>query len=258
VSGSWWLVLLLVGLMPWPAGRVATEVAARPDYASAIPLTTLAVLSWLFFRACTTLHDVWCYVEILHLEGRLRPSNDAIQIVVVDLVSTALLAPPLWRVHEFRRQRARRQVHTDGWSMAVRQLTLAAWSTIVAALRGWILFFDAPLAEYHAFRTLAALPGPAWTIDYDAGAKTLTLTGEYQYGVAAAFTAALARYPHTRTVELHGPGGRQYEALAIARAIETRGLTTRVSNKCASAIIATMALCSRRLRSKALIGVARE
>lgn len=90
-------MLLLVALMPWPAGRVATEVAARPDYASAILLTTLAVLSWLFFRACTTLHDVWCYFEILHLEGPLRPPNDAIQIVVVDLVSTALLAPPLWR-----------------------------------------------------------------------------------------------------------------------------------------------------------------
>jgi hypothetical protein len=377
VSGSWWLVLLLVWLMPRPAGRLATG-PARPDQASLIALTTLAVLSWLFFRACSKLQDLAGYFQVLPLDGRLEALNCVMQTVAAGLVAAALIAPPLWRafgtravaaafvvatpwfiasgtgtafefdrwltrpissslwlfagavpllflmeacslrnrlrarspaatskqsdslqvrltqlcdrapgwlakstapllllltavaltirfhfyqpavspptataltsssvlctllltaalVHQWRSHRARRRLHATRWRMAVRHLTLVSWSTIVAALWGWILFVDAPLAEHNAFRTLAALPGPAWTLDYKASTRTLSLTGRYQYGVAAAFTAALDGHPDTRTVKLAGPGGREYEGLAIARAIETRGLATRVSDECVSA-----------------------
>jgi hypothetical protein len=79
--------------------------------------------------------------------------------------------------------------------------------------------------------------------------KTLTLSGEYQYGVAAAFSDALRKYPDTHTVELEGPGGSVNEGFAIAGAIETRNLSTRAVGDCESAC--TLAFLAGRERTLA-------
>jgi len=127
------------------------------------------------------------------------------------------------------------------------QLATALAAGCLSVLWPWVLFIDAPLAEHYARDAIAAVPGPAWSLAYDSETRTLSLTGEYQYGVAAAFASALDTHPETRRIELAGPGGRQDEGLAIARAIEDRGLDTHVRSECASAC--TLAFVAGRART---------
>ena len=51
VSGAWWLVLLLVWIMHWPAPRPAAGVPTS----TFVRLLALPVFAWLFFRAVSGL-----------------------------------------------------------------------------------------------------------------------------------------------------------------------------------------------------------
>ena len=372
VSGSWWLVLLLVWLVPWPPRAFDTARPMQMRWDEIQALVTLAVFSWLYLRANTALLEAATHWAFPQLEGKLIALNFVLQDVVVGLVTAALFARPLqrgfprqtvtvaflvsvpwfiltctdtafdlvrwsekltgngvflfealfpplllmhacarldttatppgprftaarlralldrgprWRmpsmlppvlaltllaigvrahfddaanlnavlgtllttllplcallltvaaVHEMRKRRGLHP-HPGHWRRFTGRFDDASAVLMLSLLWSWVFFVDAPLAEHYARDTIASLPGPDWAIDYDARRKTLTLSGEYQFGVAEAFAAALEKYPHARTVELAGPGGREMEGLAIAYAIEDRNLVTRAVGDCDSA-----------------------
>lgn len=372
VSGSWWLVLLLVWLMPWPPRAFDTARPIQMRWAGIQALVTLAVFSWLYLRANTALLEAATHWAFPQLEGKFIALNFVLQDVVVGLVTAALFARPLqrafprqtvavaflvsvpwfiltctdtafdlvrwserltgngvflfealfpplllmhacarlnaiatppgprfntarlsalldrgprWRipsmlplvlaltllaigartyfdddanlnavlgtllttllplcallltvtaVHEIRRRRGARP-YPGRWRRLTSRFEDAFAVLMLSLLWSWVFFVDAPLAERYARDTIASLPGPDWAIDYDARRKTLTLSGEYQLGVAEAFAATLEKYPHAHTVELASPGGREVEGLAIAYAIEDRNLVTRAVGDCESA-----------------------
>ena len=372
VSGSWWLVLLLVWLLPWPRRAFDTARPLQMRWDEIQALVTLAVVSWLYLRANTALLEAATHWAFPQLEGKLIALNFVLQDVVVGLVTAALFARPLqrgfprqtvaiaflisvpwfiltctdtafdlarwsekptgnvvflfealfpplllmhacarlnttaappgprsttvrwralrdryprWRspsmlplvllltllaigarvyfddaanlnamlgtllttllplcallltvttVHEMRKRRGLRP-HPGRWQRFTGRFDDAFAVLMLSLLWSWVFFVDAPLAEHYARDTIASLPGPDWAIDYDARRKTLTLSGEYQFGVAEAFAAALEKYPHAHTVELASPGGRANEGLAIAFAIEDRNLVTRAIGDCESA-----------------------
>lgn len=372
VSGCWWLVLLLVWLLPWPLRAFDTARPIRMRWDEIQALVTLAVFSWLYLRANTALLETATRWAFPQLEGKLIALNYVLQDVIVGLVTAAFVARPLqrafprqtvavaflvsvpwfiltctdtafdlarwsekltgnsvflfealfpplllmracarlnttaippgprftaarlralldriprWRsastlppvlaltllaigarvhfeeawnfgaalstllttllplcallltgtaVHEMRKRRGVRP-HPGHWRRFTGRFDDAFAVLMLSLLWSWVFFVDAPLAERYARDTIASLPGPDWAIDYDARRKTLTLSGEYQPGVAEAFAAALEKYPHVRTVELKGPGGREIEGLAIAYAIEDRNLVTRAIGDCDSA-----------------------
>jgi len=97
VSGAWWLVLLLVWLMPWPNRAFDSTVPARLNWRTLHSLLALAVFSWLFFRATTSLLDAALYWEIIDIAGSARALNYVVQDLVVGLITGTLLAPPLQR-----------------------------------------------------------------------------------------------------------------------------------------------------------------
>lgn len=390
VTGNWWLVLLLVWLMPWPARRIDATRPVEWSWDSLLQLVTLAVLSWLYYRANTALLEAAAYWDVLPLGGHPKALNLVVHDVVIGVATAALLVVPLHRTFDRRaiaaafviatpwfvltgadaafdpgawRERpvssalclfeaafpplmlmqacallVRRRASATARSPTVPRSTLerlgplldrcprwlatsivqpalaiamagigvrlyydayvdlgpAASSALVAIvplsavlltaatvhhvrsrplepreprtrpplsqgletgfavamlglLWSWALFVDAPLAEYYAKDALAAVPGPAWSIDYVPETRTLRVSGEYSYGVGAAFAAQLERYPDVRTVELQGPGGRQSEGLRIAHLIETHELATVVTTHCASAC--TLAFVAGRERT---------
>ena len=377
VTGSWWLVLLLVWLMPWPARPFNRVRPFRPDGDALRQLTVLVVFAWLYYRANGALMETATYWQFA-LEGKLHAMNFVAQNVLVGLATAALFARPLHRcftrscvaaafligvpwfilgctdtafdfvrwterplsnalwlfeasfpplllmqacdliergrlrltvpaptqsratiarlgaffdrcprwfassaiqpigmimllavgarlyldatnaygpfassavasivplttllltavtVHHLRtvrRTRPRlglRQRFAEGLQTALVILLLIPMWT-------WVVFVDAPLAEYFAKDALAAIPGPDWSVNYDAHRKTLVLAGEYQFGVATALVEALDHYPDAHTVELEGPGGLANEGLAIAHAIQNRDLVTHAIGDCESA-----------------------
>jgi hypothetical protein len=390
VTGSWWLVLLLAWLMPWPGQRSGDDRLRLRGGGPLLPIAALAVLSWLHFRGCTALLDTAVYFEALQVEGRLKAVNYVAQILAAGSLAAVLLAVPLWRafgvhsvavaivvaapwfaltsantvfdpvrwlerprsnalslfaavmpplllmeacsllvrhgrtvtrtaiiwrglrahavarlerrtpwlahssvpallvltaagfglrlyldalptfspavdaavtaitplcavlltmvtVHALRRHRRRLLTPRRTGYGGGHHLATALAAGCLSVLWPWVLFIDAPLAEHYARDAIAAVPGPAWSLAYDSETRTLSLTGEYQYGVAAAFASALDRHPEARRVELAGPGGRQDEGLAIARAIEDRGLDTHVRSECVSAC--TLAFVAGRART---------
>lgn len=390
VTGNWWLVLLLVWLMPWPARRFDASRAVAWNRDSLLQLVTLSVLSWVYYRANLALLDAAAYWDILPLDGHPRALDRVVHDVVVGVATAALLVVPLHRAFDRRAIAAAfviaapwivltgagtafdpgawrdRPVNSARWlfestlpplllmlacallqrrraSAAARarpvprstlerlgplldrcprwlasssvqpalaiamvgigvrlhfdayvDLGPAASAALVAIvplsavlltaatvrhlrrrpvepraaqprrplsqrletgfavavlglLWSWALFVDAPLAEYYAKDALAAVPGPAWSIDYVPGTRTLRVSGEYSFGVSAAFAEQLERYPDVRTVELQGPGGRQSEGLRIAHLIETNELATVVTTHCASAC--TLAFVAGRERT---------
>jgi hypothetical protein len=377
VTGSWWLVLLLVWLLPWPAHPFNTVRPLRLDGDALGQLTVLVVFAWLYYRANGALMETATYWQFA-LEGKLRALNFVAQNALVGLATAALFARPLHRcltrssvaaafliavpwfilgcsgtafdfvrwterplsnalwlfeagfpplllmqacaqiergclrrtvpvptpchsriaklgaffdrcppwfassaiqpigmimllavgarlyldatndygpfassavasivplttllltavtVHHLRTvRRARprlglRQRFAEGLQTALVILLLIPMWT-------WVVFVDAPLVEYFAKDALAAIPGPDWSVNYDAHRKTLVLAGEYQFGVATAFADALDQYPDAHTVELEGPGGLKNEGLAIAHAIQDRNLVTHAIGDCESA-----------------------
>jgi hypothetical protein len=378
VTGNWWLVLLLVWLMPWPARRFDTRRAIAWSGASLLQLVTLVVLSWIYYRANTALLEAADQWDFLRAEGHLETLDHAFRDAVVGMATAVLLANPLHRafsrrasaaafvvatpwlvlgcsgtafdfgswldrpvatagrlfesvfpllmlmqacaflerphtdaacpastvmpstldrlgplfdrcprwvatsivqpalalatagigvrlyydayvdlgpaassalvaivpicavlltaatVHDLRKQRAeRRAMRTQRRLVAEPDNALAIF--MLGLLWSWALVVDAPLAEYYAKDALAAVPGPAWSIDYVPETRTVRLSGEYRHGVGEAFAEMLERHPDIDTVELRGPGGRQSEGLRIAHLIETHDLATVVKTHCASA-----------------------
>ena len=159
--------------------------------------------------------------------------NAVLGTLLTTLLPLCALLLTVAAVHDMRKRRGARR--TLGSATLHRSLRRRLAVLMLSLLWSWVFFVDAPLAEHYAKDTIASLPGPDWAIDYDARRKTLTLSGEYQFGVAEAFAAALEKHPHAHTVELAGPGGREMEGLAIAHAIEDRNLVTRAVGDCDSA-----------------------
>jgi hypothetical protein len=397
VSGAWWLVLLLVWLMPWPNRAFDTRATARFSSAALHQLTTFAVLSWLYARAWQSFAGALHSWRFTDPDGPVRLLTFPVQTALVGLAIAALLARPLhlafgaraaaaafvvaaptivhscidtlsdltrWldrpvanAIHTFdavvpllltmqrcvrlqRRanrtvtpQRAQRtllaqlgplfdrcprwfansavapllvitvaatilRVWVDSLPdlqpmlSALVALALPTCTVLVTAavvhelskrraavptgplagkllfpLRAgvsallltplwiWTLTMDAPLAEHYALNAFAALPGPAWTLDYDGSTHTLRLSGEYQHGIANAFSAKLNELPDVVLVVLEGPGGLSNEGFAIADAIETRNLATHATDDCESACtIAFMAGRERTLATDARLG----
>jgi hypothetical protein len=96
VTGSWWLVLLLVWLMPWPARPFNPVRPLRPDGDALRQLTVLVVFAWLYYRANGALMETATYWQFA-LEGKLRALNFVAQNVLVGLATAALFARPLHR-----------------------------------------------------------------------------------------------------------------------------------------------------------------
>jgi hypothetical protein len=390
VTGNWWLVLLLLWLMPWPARRFEVTRPIELSGDTLLQLVTLTVMSWIYYRANTALLEAATYWDILKLDDRMKALDQTVPVAAVAIATAFLLAAPLqrafhrnaiaaaflvatpwlvltcgdtafdfvsWRdrpvanagclfqggfpalflmqacsLLERRRVRlalpvptvdrstlerlgphiercprwvatsivqpaiaiamagigvrlyydafvdlgpaassalvaivplsavlltaatvhhVRRRVARTGESRTLRHLfqrrdTLFA-VVMLSVLWSWALFVDAPLAEFYAKDALAAVPGPAWSIDYVPEARALRVSGEYSFGVAAAFAEALERHPHVATIELSGPGGRQSEGLGIAHLIESHELATVVTKHCASAC--TLAFVAGRERT---------
>lgn len=390
VTGNWWLVLLLVWLMPWPARRFDVHRPMARTRDALLQIVSLAVLSWLYYRANGALLETAAYWDVVELEGDLQLLNHVANVTAVGVMTAVLLACPVhrafhrravaaafviaapwlvltgtdvafdpgaWRERplngarwlfeavfplllllqacallERRRVRAALPLADIPWTMLARlgplfdrcprwlatsvvqpalalalvgigvrlyydayvDLGPAASSALLAivplcavlltaatvhhvrrergqprearrlqriaqrldtgiavamlaVLWSWALFVDAPLAEYYAKDALAAVPGPAWSVEYLPESRTLRLSGEYSFGVAAAFAEEFEHHPEIETVELQGPGGRQSEALQIAHLIESRKLATVVTTHCASAC--TLAFVAGRLRT---------
>ena len=390
VTGNWWLVLLLVWVMPWPGRRLGDTRPAGYSWENVLQFATLVVLSWLYYRANTALLEAAAGWNVLPVAGPLGTVERVAHDVGVGMATAVLIGRPLhvafgrraieaafliatpwfvltgadgafdpgaWRehpanaarwlfealfppllllqacallrprharamapgpladrstlerlgpfidrcprwlatsivqpalavalagigvrlyydayvdlgpaassalvaivplcavlltaatVHQLRRQRGRPREPRPLLRL-VRGLDTGIAVGVLAALWAWALFVDAPLAEYYAKDALAAVPGPAWSVEHVPEARALRLSGEYRHGVAAGFAEELARHPDVEVVELQGPGGRQSEALRIAYLIESRGLATVVNTHCASAC--TLAFAAGRVRT---------
>ena len=100
VTGAWWLVLLLVWLMPWPALDVKRE--RQPGFTQ---LAALAVFAWLFFRANTALMDAIFSWDFFDTDDLLRRFSPTLQTVVTGPLAALVLSAPLQRV--FKREAVR-------------------------------------------------------------------------------------------------------------------------------------------------------
>ncbi|HEX9772876.1 MAG TPA: hypothetical protein VGA44_05375 [Steroidobacteraceae bacterium] len=95
VTGTWWLVLLLVWIMPWPAlriddGRVSSRV---------MQLLALPVFAWLFFRAVNGLAGAVGAWEVPGSAGRFALLSFPMQDTLVGFVTAAMLVVPLRRTY---------------------------------------------------------------------------------------------------------------------------------------------------------------
>jgi hypothetical protein len=397
VSGSWWLVLFMVWLMPWPNRAFDTRAPARLSLEDLHQLTVLVLFSWLYVRACVSFAGALYSWRFTDPDGPFRLLTFPLQTALVGLGIAVLLARPLHRafgaravaaafliaaptivyscidtlsdltrwvdrpvanaIHTFdavfplllmmqrcarlerranlatTQQRAQRTFlarlgplfdRCPRWfansavaplllitvaatilrfwvdalpaqqpalsalvALALPACTVLVTAAVVHELRKrraiartgplagkilfplraavsavlltplwvWTLMMDAPLAEYYAGNAFAALPGPAWTLDYDGSTRTLRLSGEYQHGIANAFRAKLDELPEVALIELEGPGGLSHEGFSIAEAIETRNLVTHATDDCESACtIVFMAGRERTLATEARLG----
>jgi len=99
VTGAWWLVLLLVWLMPWPV----TD-ARREREPPVTRIASLAVFAWLYFRANDALLDAIGPWETAGAGTLVRGLTYVLQDAVTGLLAAAFLVRPLLRV--FRREAA--------------------------------------------------------------------------------------------------------------------------------------------------------
>ena len=97
IRGSWWLVLLLVWLMPWPNRRFDATRSLRLDGDAVLQLVTLAVLGWLYASAWVALTDSLLYWQFTDPEHPLRRLAYPLQTALTGMAIAALLAKPLHR-----------------------------------------------------------------------------------------------------------------------------------------------------------------
>ena len=93
VSGAWWLVLLLVWIMHWPAPPPAAGLR-KPTFTR---LLALPVFAWLFFRSVNGLASAASAWELLDSDSALALLSFPVQDTLVGLVTAILLAVPLRR-----------------------------------------------------------------------------------------------------------------------------------------------------------------
>ena len=93
VSGAWWLVLLLVWIMHWPAPRPA----AGHTTSTLMRLMALPVFAWLFFRSVNGLASAASAWELLDSDSPLALLSFPMRDTLVGLVTAILLAVPLRR-----------------------------------------------------------------------------------------------------------------------------------------------------------------
>lgn len=102
VSGAWWLVLLLVWVMRWPAASAlggAVTMARRA-------LLALPVFAWLFFRAVNGFASAVSAWEMPGAGGPYALLSLPLQDTLVGLVTAVLLAVPIRRTFGARATRA--------------------------------------------------------------------------------------------------------------------------------------------------------
>jgi len=93
VSGVWWLVLLLVWILHWPAPRRAAGLTTS----ALTRLVALPVFAWLFFRSVNGLASAASAWELLDSDSPLALLSFPVQDTLVGLVTAILLAVPLRR-----------------------------------------------------------------------------------------------------------------------------------------------------------------
>ena len=93
VSGAWWVVLLLVWVMRWPAAWLA-RAQPVPTLAS---LLALPVFAWLFFRAVNGFASAVSAWELVESDSALALLSFPAQAALVGLVTAVLLGVPLRR-----------------------------------------------------------------------------------------------------------------------------------------------------------------
>ena len=205
-----------------------------------------AVAPLLLITVAATILRFW--VDALPAQQPALSALVALALPVCTVLVTAAV------IHELRKRRVTARTGPLAGKLLF-PLRAVVSAVLLAPLWAWTLMMDAPLAEYYASNAFAALPGPAWTLDYDGSTRTLRLSGEYQHGVANAFSTKLDELPEVALIELEGPGGLSHEGFAIAEAIETRNLATHATDDCESACtIAFMAGRERTLASEARLG----
>jgi hypothetical protein len=95
VSGTWWLVLLLVWIMRWPAPPLG---AGRSPPGPA-QLLALPVFAWLFFRAVNGLASAVSAWEVPGPDSPFALLSFPVQDTLVGLVTAVLLVVPLRRTY---------------------------------------------------------------------------------------------------------------------------------------------------------------
>lgn len=159
VSGTWWLVLLLVWIMRWSApphgaGRTSPGL---------VPLLALPVFAWLFFRAVNGLASAVSAWEVPRSDGPLALLSFPMQDTLVGVVTAVLLVIPLRRTYGPRATAAACVVVLPYFMLAGLETVFvpARWAT--RPLANAIHFYEAVmppllLLEACAILTRANLP----------------------------------------------------------------------------------------------------
>lgn len=99
VTGSWWLILLLVWLMPWPQGSRGVLPAPSTGCTRYVrTILVLAVLSWLYIRADNAVRDILAYwLPFNDLPVAARALSFPLQDIVVATLTGVLIGVPVFR-----------------------------------------------------------------------------------------------------------------------------------------------------------------
>ena len=108
------------------------------------------------------------YLDATNDYGPFVSSAVALIVPLTTLLLTAVFVHHLRAAPRARPRLGLRQRITEGLRTALVVLLLIPMWT-------WVVFVDAPLVEYFAKDALAAIPGPDWSVKYDAHRKTLVV-----------------------------------------------------------------------------------
>jgi len=130
---------------------------------------------------------------------------------------------------------------------------VAFWLTASSALQAWQMTLEVPEFESFAEEMERERSGK-YLISGQPGGVVL-ISGTLELGVSKRFAAALAHDPGIREVVLSSVGGNIYEARGLARIFRDNGLSTTVTDECASACTtAFIGGRERQLKSGARLG----